>query len=325
IHLTARRPSGIFRLPTSWPTVKPMAPGSVRRSVSLAMSGAINWSDRAGLTATYPCSRRFRFANSFVHSSVLRSTTSSIMRTWVTRTAAWTAAAEARSKAWPLTPPCVVCNLPYASNSKRRILPGACPPRAPRRFWPVQKFAQYHPRAWKARKGFPRTTPLRLFAMAFCAALCGPVIVAQDRPATLGQKSNLAEAQTLLKQGKTEQALKLLGGLATSEPEAAGLETAFGTAYFQSHKFPLAIEHLKKALTRNPDDLEATQVLALSFYGSGDFASAAPLLEKLGPRLPASSPDGPYLLGICYIMTQRWDDARRAFAQLFSVPPESAM
>jgi len=31
------------------------------------------------------------------------------------------------------------------------------------------------------------------------------------------------------------------------------------------------------------------------------------------------------LLGICYMMTQRWDDARRAFAQLFSVPPESAM
>ena len=189
----------------------------------------------------------------------------------------------------------------------------------------MQKFAQYHPRAWKVRKDFPRMTPLRLFAIAFCAALCGPVIVAQDRPATLGRKPNVAEAQTLLKQGKTEEALKLLGGLATSEPEAAGLETAFGTAYFQSHKFPLAIEHLKKALTRNPDDLEATQVLALSFYGSGDFASAAPLLEKLGPRLPASSPDGPYLLGICYIMTQRWDDARRAFAQLFSVPPESAM
>jgi len=168
-------------------------------------------------------------------------------------------------------------------------------------------------------------TPSRFAALAFSAALFTPLALSQVAAPAPVPKPTVAEAQTLLKQGKTDDALRLLGGLATSAPDAAGLETAFGTAYFQSHKFPQAIEHLKKALTQNPDDLEATQVLALSFYGSGDFASAAPLLEKLGSRLSASNPDSPYLLGICYIMTQRWDDARRAFARLFSVPPESAM
>jgi tetratricopeptide (TPR) repeat protein len=191
----------------------------------------------------------------------------------------------------------------------------------------VQRFAEYHPRAWKVRKGFPRMTPFRVLAMAFAAALWTPLVLSQSQVARPepAAKPNVAEAQTLLKQGKTDEALKLLGGLATGEPEAAGLETALGTAYFQSHKFPQAIEHLSKALKQNPDDLQATQVLALSFYGSGDFAKAAPLLEKLGPRLPLSNPDGPYLLGICYIMTGRSDDARRALAQLFRVPPESAM
>ena len=186
----------------------------------------------------------------------------------------------------------------------------------------MQQFAQYHPHAWKVRKGFSRMPPFRWLALALLALSFVPRVFSQDPPAA---QPTVAQARAILKQGKTEEALKLLGQLQAKEPEAAGLEAAFGTAYFQSHKFPQAIEHLKKALTQHPDDPEATQVLALSFYGSGDFANAAPLLEKLGPRLPASNPDGPYLLGICYIMTQRSDDARRAFAQLFSVPPDSAM
>jgi tetratricopeptide (TPR) repeat protein len=168
-------------------------------------------------------------------------------------------------------------------------------------------------------------TPFRFFVSVFLAIWSPSAPVSQDAPSAPAVRLSVPAAQALLKQGKAEEGLKLLSELATTNPTAEGLESAFGAAYFQSRKFPQAIEHLKKALTQNPADLEATQILALSFYGSGDFANAAPLLEKLGPRLPANNPDGPYLLGICYSMTQRWDDARRSFAQLFSVPPESAM
>ena len=168
-------------------------------------------------------------------------------------------------------------------------------------------------------------TPFWLLVIALLTALFSTPSMCQDAPSARAVKPSVPAAQALVKQGKPDEALRLLMALAANEPNADGLEAAFGATYFQSHKFPQAIEHLKNALTQNPDDLEATQLLALSFYGSGDFAKAAPLLEKLGPRLPASNPDGPYLLGICYIMTQRWDDARRAFARLFSVPPESAM
>lgn len=189
----------------------------------------------------------------------------------------------------------------------------------------MQEFAQYHPHAWRVRKGSPRMTPFRLFLLVLLATFFATPSVSQDAPSAPSVKPSVPAAQALLKQGKSDDALKLLTALAANGNNTDGLETAFGTAYFQSHKFSKAIEHLKKALTQNPEDLEATQVLALSFYGAGDFASATPLLEKLGPRLAAGYPDGPYLLGICYIMTQRSDDARRAFAQLFSAPPDSAM
>ncbi|HTQ96677.1 MAG TPA: tetratricopeptide repeat protein, partial [Candidatus Acidoferrum sp.] len=66
-------------------------------------------------------------------------------------------------------------------------------------------------------------------------------------------------------------------------------------------------------------------LLALSYYASGDYQHALPLLEKLGPELPKTNADGPYLLGTCYLMTQRWDDARKTFAQMFSVSPDSGM
>lgn len=189
----------------------------------------------------------------------------------------------------------------------------------------MQSFPYDHPHAWRVRKGSPRMTPFRLLAIALFAVLCPQATVSQNVPSAPAAKPSVADARALLKQGKPDEALKHLDKLAASEPEAAGLEAAFGTAYFQTHKFPQAIEHLKKALIQNPSDLDATQVLGLSYYGSGEFANAIPLLEKLGPRLPVANRDGPYLLGICYVMTQRWDDARRAFAQLFSVPPESAM
>ena len=62
-----------------------------------------------------------------------------------------------------------------------------------------------------------------------------------------------------------------------------------------------------------------------SFYSAGNYREALPLLEKLGPRLPENTADAPYLISICYVMTQQWDSARKVLAQMFYVPPGSAM
>jgi tetratricopeptide (TPR) repeat protein len=147
----------------------------------------------------------------------------------------------------------------------------------------------------------------------------------QEATAAPAPKDSLAEAEACLKLGKPEEALTILNALAANDSAMPGLELILGKAYFQSKRNPEATIHLKTALKQNPEDWEATQLLALTFYGSGDYRDALPLLEKLGPRLPAGNADGPYLLGTCYIMTQRYDEARKTFAQMFSVSPDSAM
>jgi tetratricopeptide (TPR) repeat protein len=138
-------------------------------------------------------------------------------------------------------------------------------------------------------------------------------------------KPAVDQAEALLNEGKPREALLLLTQIAEKDPKAPGLEGKTGKAYFQLRQFSQAVLHLKSALQQNAADLESTQLLALSFYFAGNYQEAIPLLEKLGPRLPKNSPDTPHLLSICYVMTQQWDSARKVLAQMFYVPPDSAM
>jgi tetratricopeptide (TPR) repeat protein len=183
--------------------------------------------------------------------------------------------------------------------------------------------------ARRVSRSSPRISVFRMiFAVGISVALWQlSSAYAQDATtaSTDVPKASLEHANSLLNEGKPEDALAMLHELATSAPATAGLETMLGKAFFQSKRFPQAIEHLKTALQQRPDDPEAVQLLALTYYASGNFPQALPLLEQLGPQLPKSNADGPYLLGVCYIMTQRWDDARKKFAEMFSVPPESSM
>src|SRR5579862_9609719 len=105
--------------------------------------------------------------------------------------------------------------------------------------------------------------------------------------------SPLDEAATLLNQGKPREALELLTQISKG-PTEPGLEAKLGKAYFQLRQFPQATLHLKNALQQNADDLESTQLLALSFYDAGNCSEALPLLESLGPHLPTNIPDAPY-------------------------------
>ena len=103
-------------------------------------------------------------------------------------------------------------------------------------------------------------------------------------------KSPVNQAETLLNEGKPREALSLLTQISEKDPKAPGLEEELGDAYFQLRQFSQATPHLKSALQQNADDLKATQLLAVS-----------------------------------YVMTQQLDSARKVLAQMFYVPPGSAM
>jgi tetratricopeptide (TPR) repeat protein len=133
-----------------------------------------------------------------------------------------------------------------------------------------------------------------------------------------------AEAQRLLQQGKYDEAVAQLSDLATKSPGLRGLSSELGTAYYQKGDYIKAIDSLKKALVENPENKEAIQLLGLSYYLSGRPAEAIPPLERVQAWYPRANVDASYILGLCYIQTKDYPQARKAFARMFEVPTDSA-
>lgn len=132
------------------------------------------------------------------------------------------------------------------------------------------------------------------------------------------------EAERLLQQGNFDQALAKLHELESLHPGMKGLPYEFGIAYYKKSDYLNAISSFKKALAENAGDSEAEQLLGLSYYLAGRPAEAIPELEKVRTWFPSANVDASYILGICYIQTKDYPNARKAFAKMFDVPTESA-
>jgi tetratricopeptide (TPR) repeat protein len=149
-------------------------------------------------------------------------------------------------------------------------------------------------------------------------------------PASIPQGSqfspvpDLAKARLLMQQGKIDDAILQLQALQVNAPTTPGLDLELGSAYYKKSDFPKAIEYLKKASAQDPHNGEATQLLGISDYLGGHPADAIPLLEKVQGWYPRANVDAAYILGICYIQTKDYPRARKAFARMFDVPPDSA-
>ncbi len=149
---------------------------------------------------------------------------------------------------------------------------------------------------------------------------------AQSLPSAPSQSSDtvFSEARRLLQQGKNEEALAQLQKLAAANPGMKGLSHEIGIAHYKAGDYLKAIEAFKKATIENPQDSEATQLLGLSNYLAGRPGDAIPLLEKVQGWYPRANVDASYILGVCYIQTKDYPNARKAFARMFDVPPDSA-
>ncbi|MGH9454142.1 MAG: tetratricopeptide repeat protein, partial [Terriglobia bacterium] len=131
----------------------------------------------------------------------------------------------------------------------------------------------------------------------------------------------VAQAKTLVGQGKLDEAIKILTPFAAEKPEPAGVEAAMGKAYYEKQEYETAVSHFELALKQNPNDAESTQLLGISYDLLGHLQQAIPYLEKVQSWMPNPDPTGSYILGKAFLDTRQFDKARVAFARMFSVAP----
>lgn len=157
--------------------------------------------------------------------------------------------------------------------------------------------------------------------------VCGLAAQQEPPPAPELSKSPTADfshARKLMDAGKIDDAITELQAIEASNPATKGLALELGVAYYKKSNFPHAIEYLKRASTEDPSNGEATQLLGLSYYLGGHPADAIPLLEQVQEWFPRANVDAAYILGICFIQTKDYSNARKAFARMFEVLPDSA-
>jgi tetratricopeptide (TPR) repeat protein len=146
---------------------------------------------------------------------------------------------------------------------------------------------------------------------------------ASSQAASPPSSSPLAEAQKLLDAGRFDDALKALDALALQRPEPAGVERLQGMAYYEQGQMQSSAAAFHKAVVRDPSDLEATQMEGVSLFRMGKPVAAIPLLEQAHLSIPSTNIDSNYVLGLCYLDSRRYDDARKAFATQYGFPSES--
>jgi tetratricopeptide (TPR) repeat protein len=132
------------------------------------------------------------------------------------------------------------------------------------------------------------------------------------------------EVRRLSQQGKYNEAISALHQFESAHPGMKGISHELGAAYYKMGDYASAIAFLQKALGENPGDSEAEQLLGLSYYLSQRPAEAIPELEKVQTWYASANVDAAYILGICYIQTKDYPNARKAFAKMFDVPADSA-
>src|SRR5277367_3608933 len=171
-----------------------------------------------------------------------------------------------------------------------------------------------------------RPIPLLMFAFCLASLAAAPQGPAPTVPSaqTAEAAAGLVAAQKAFAAGNSEEALKLLDGLAALAPEPAGVERLRGFIYYQQRDMGAAEAAYAKAMAQDPSDLESVQMRGVTLYSLGRPADAIPLLEKAHVVVASANVDPNYVLGVCYIAVRRYDDARHAFAAQYGFAPDSA-
>lgn len=135
----------------------------------------------------------------------------------------------------------------------------------------------------------------------------------------------LAAAHQKLEHGQPQEAIAMLEPLAHGgKASPPGVQHELGIAYYRTGKLLAAEKAFAEAMAEDPNDKESVQMRGLSLYRLGRPADAIPFLERVREWTPNANADANYVLGLCYLNSQRFDAARAAFASQFGFPSNSA-
>ncbi len=154
------------------------------------------------------------------------------------------------------------------------------------------------------------------------ALLAASLLSAQGQSST--GATDLAHAHELLEHDDPDQAITILEKLATAQPVVKGVQHELGIAYYRTSKLLEAKNAFAKAIEEDSSDKESVQMEGLVLYRMGQPEAAIPYLERVLEWMPNANTDAQYVLGLCYLNAQRYDDARRSFAAQFGEPKDSA-
>ena len=171
---------------------------------------------------------------------------------------------------------------------------------------------------------------LTLFLLSFgivASSIADPAPSRQEPTVSTAQPddaSPFAQQRKLLQLGKSAEAIAQLEAMQNQTPPPKGLAHELGVAYYKKRDYLNAVVNLQKALKENPEDNEAIQLTGLSLYLAGKPADAIPYLQKVQSWYPRADVDASYVLGIAYLQTKQYPQARSAFAKMYGVPSDSA-
>ena len=134
----------------------------------------------------------------------------------------------------------------------------------------------------------------------------------------------LSAARALLQQGRLQEAKAMLEQLTTMAPVPQGVHHDLGVVDYRTGKLVEAQKAFEQAVADDPADKESVQMEGLTLYRMGQPARAIHYLEQVRDWMPNADADSNHVLGLCYMNAQRYEDARRAFAQEFGVDANSA-
>jgi len=131
-----------------------------------------------------------------------------------------------------------------------------------------------------------------------------------------------ASAEALIATGRVEEGLQQLTTL--PEDKTGKLDYLRGMAFYLKGEMRKAAATFAGAATKDPNNSDAIEMEGVSLFRLGKASEAIPLLEKSQKAITSANVDPQYVLGLCYIDTNRYDDARKSFAAQYGFTPNSA-